>query len=143
MVLAAVAAGLVGGFAMPSVAAADCTMLANRVVAENCKPGSPASEWDVAGAGSPDIQGFATDISANAGSTIHFKIKTPATAYRLDIYRMGYYGGDGARRVTSVSPSASLPPSQPPCAGHAQNRRGGCGHRGGSAARAGPAGAPP
>src|SRR4051794_11069682 len=117
MVLAAVAAGLVGVFAMPSVAAADCTMLANRVVAENCKPGSPASEWDVAGAGSPDIQGFATDISANAGSTIHFKIKTPATAYRLDIYRMGYYGGGGAPRGPPGFPPAPPAPRPPPRAG--------------------------
>ena len=29
--------------------------------------------------------------------------------YRLDIYRLGYYGGLGARLVTTVQPSATLP----------------------------------
>ncbi|WP_242044579.1 DUF4082 domain-containing protein [Anabaena azotica] len=69
--------------------------------------GNPASEWDVDGAGSPDIQGFATDISYNKGQTVNFKIKTTGTNYRLDIYRMGYYGGNGARKVDTVSPSTS------------------------------------
>ena len=26
---------------------------------------------------------------------MQFKIDTTATAYRIDIYRLGYYGGDG------------------------------------------------
>ena len=48
-----------------------------------------------AGAGGSTIQGFATDISVNQGGTVGFKIDTTATRYRLDIYRMGYYGGHG------------------------------------------------
>ena len=39
------------------------------------------------------LQGFATDISVNTGQTVRFKVNTAATAYRLDIYRLGYYGG--------------------------------------------------
>ena len=35
--------------------------------------------------------------------------------YRLDIYRMGYYGGKGARKVATVQPSAALPQIQPAC----------------------------
>ena len=46
---------------------------------------------------------------------MQFKIDTPATAYHLDIYRMGYYGGDGARKVATVQPSVPLPQSQPAC----------------------------
>ena len=89
----------------------------NAIVCENSKPGNPASEWDVTGggAGDPNLQGFATDISVNQGETVHFKIDTPYSAYHLDIYRMGYYGGDGARKVATVTPSASLPQTQPPC----------------------------
>ena len=78
-------------------------------------PGNPASEWDVAGAGDPSIQGFATDISVDRGETISFKVDTHATDYRLDIYRLGYYGGLGARLVATVQPSASLPQTQPAC----------------------------
>jgi hypothetical protein len=88
---------------------------ANAIVAENCQPGSPRSEWDVQGAGDPTIQGFATDISVNRGDSIGFKIDTDAAAYRLDIYRLGYYGGLGARLVATVLPSVPLPQNQPDC----------------------------
>ena len=33
----------------------------------------------------------------------------------IDIYRTGYYDGDGARKIASVTPSASLPQNQPNC----------------------------
>ncbi len=92
-----------------------CAAPANAIVAENCLAGSPASEWDVSGAGDASIQGFATQISVNRGSTVQFKVKTTASAYRFDIYRMGYYGGMGARKVATVLPSAALPQSQPNC----------------------------
>jgi hypothetical protein len=64
----------------------------NPIVVENNIPGNPPSEWDIDGAGDPSIQGFATDISFNKGETVKFKVKTNATNYRLDIYRLGYYG---------------------------------------------------
>ncbi len=98
--------------------AAPCDPLVqNPIVCENSKPGNPASEWDISGggAGDPNLQGFATDISVNHGETVHFKIDTPYSAYHLDIYRMGYYNGDGARKVVTVTPSASLPQTQPDC----------------------------
>src|SRR5262249_31433646 len=47
------------------------------------------------------------------GETIHFKINTDASAYTIDIYRLGYYNGDGARLITSITPSVPLPQSQP------------------------------
>ena len=62
----------------------------NRVACENTALGSPPAEWDVAGAGDPSIQGFATDISTNRGGTVRFKVKTDARLYHLEIYRMGY-----------------------------------------------------
>jgi len=88
---------------------------ANAIEAENCKPGNPDTEWDITGAGDPSIQGFATDISYNVGSTAQFKVSTTATAYTLDIYRIGYYSGMGARKVASILPSAALPQLQPAC----------------------------
>ena len=96
---------------------AQCSNPLNAIVAENCLPGNPASQWDIlqGNAGSLTIQGFATDISFNQGATVTFKISTPAKAYTVDIYRMGYYGGLGARRVATIAPSASLPQIQPSC----------------------------
>ncbi len=87
----------------------------NAIVCENALAGDPATEWDVSGAGDLSIQGYVADISVNRGQTVQFKIDTDATAYRLDIYRMGYYGGSGARLVASIAPSVSLPQTQPAC----------------------------
>src|SRR6267378_3552130 len=94
---------------------ATCTAPKNAIEAENCLPGNPPSQWYVAGAGSPNIQGFATDISVNAGQTIFFKISTSAASYRIDIYRMGFYQGNDGRFIASISPSAPLPQIQPYC----------------------------
>src|SRR5581483_8197155 len=71
----------------------------NAIVTENALPGNPAAEWDIDGAGDLSIQGFATDISVNKGETIHFKIKTDGSSYSINIYRIGYYNGNGARKV--------------------------------------------
>jgi hypothetical protein len=114
---ASAAAGLLlvfGGLVATQVpATAACS--GNRIACENQLPGTPASEWDVDGAGDPTIQGYATSMSVNAGSRVDFKIKTDARAYQVKIYRLGYYGGDGAREVATVSPSVSLPQTQPAC----------------------------
>ncbi|MFY9976409.1 MAG: N,N-dimethylformamidase beta subunit family domain-containing protein, partial [Chromatiaceae bacterium] len=98
-----------------TTAATDPCTTGNPIVRENCLTGNPPSEWDVSGAGDPSIQGFTTDISVDQGGIVDFKIDTDATDYRLDIYRLGYYGGDGARKVATVLPSAPLPQAQPAC----------------------------
>jgi Bacterial Ig domain len=113
-VLFLTACGLTASFAEAQTFSCNPPM-ANPIVCENSKPGNPSSEWDVSRAGDSSIQGFATDISVNQGQTVHFKINTNAIAYRIDIYRMGYYAGMGARRVASVQPSAWLPQIQPTC----------------------------
>ena len=87
----------------------------NPIVCENQKTGAPSTQWDVTGGGDPSIQGFANDISVNHGDTVRFKVKTDAAAYRIDIYRLGYYGGSGARFIATVSPSVSLPQFQADC----------------------------
>ena len=101
--------------AAPAAPIDPCAAPANKIIAENCKPGNPSTEWDINGWGDPSIQGFATDISYNLGQTAEFKIQTPSNRYRVDIYRMGYYGGLGARLVGTVRPSAPLPQVQPAC----------------------------
>ena len=90
----------------------------NPIVTENSLAGSPQSEWDVQGAGDPTLQGFATDISVNKGSVVSFKIKTTAPGYTIDIYRLGYYQGFGARHIATVAPTAAeiaAATSQPAC----------------------------
>src|SRR3984893_13487336 len=77
---------------------------------------TPPIIWDLNGGPSdPYIQGFATQMSVNLGETVQFKIQTDSNAYQLDIYRIGYYGGNGAAYLTSIFPSVPLPQFQPPC----------------------------
>ncbi len=94
----------------------DCAEAANPIVCENALPGAPPSAWQVTDVGDPSIQGFATSMSVDVGQTERFKISTPSSAYHINIFRLGYYGGNGARLVASgIKPSVSLPQVQPEC----------------------------
>jgi Domain of unknown function (DUF4082)/Fibronectin type III domain/Mo-co oxidoreductase dimerisation domain len=109
---------IVSAFAAASAGATTfcSTSVPNPVACENSLPGDPPSDWQVNGAGDPSIQGFGTSMSVNVGGTISFKIDTPSTAYHIDILRLGYYGGDGARMIAAgLKPSATLPQSQSAC----------------------------
>ncbi len=88
-------AGVVAG--QPAAAEEACT--------GNAIEGADDTEWDdIYGGGDSDIQGFTTDISVNRGGTVEFKVATPATSYRIDIYRIGWYDGKGARLMRSLVP---------------------------------------
>ena len=82
----------------------------NAIVVENCTPGTTA--WRATSAGpvnssSTNIEGFATATSINAGGSVDIKVNTADNApYRIDIYRMGYYGGTHGRLVSTI-PSLS------------------------------------
>src|SRR5215469_7508489 len=78
----------------PTAATTALAACANAIVCENQIAGTPSTTWDISGSGDPSIQGFATDISYNKGGTVTFKISTPAKAYSITIYRMGYYQGN-------------------------------------------------
>ena len=70
----------------------------NPIVTENALAGNPYSEWGVPDFRDNRIAGFATKMSLNRGSTVRFKINVQSGAsYTLRIYRIGYYGGNGAR----------------------------------------------
>jgi N,N-dimethylformamidase beta subunit-like protein/uncharacterized protein DUF4082/Big-like domain-containing protein len=99
-----------------AAAGSACGSTINPIACENQQPGNPASEWDIVGAGEASIQGFATNISVNRGGTVSFKINTDSSNYAIDIYRLGYYGGLGARKIAGgIAPSAALPQTQPAC----------------------------
>lgn len=78
----------------------------NRIVTENEKVGVPKTIWDAPA--STLIEGFSADISYDIGETVEFKINVNGAAaaqlpYRIEIYRLGYYGGAGATLVTSLT----------------------------------------
>jgi hypothetical protein len=95
--------------------AAVCTPpVTNKVACENTQPGDDPSTWQIDGAGDESIQGYATQMSVTPGQTINFKIKSDTSNYRIDILRLGWYGGDGARRwAKDLVPSSPAP--QPAC----------------------------
>ena len=75
----------------------------NPVVTENALPGNPESEWTVPDFRDIRIAGFANKMSLNAGSTVRFKINVQGGAsYSIKIYRIGYYGGNGARLMQNL-----------------------------------------
>ena len=99
-----------------STARAACPGTPGTIEAENCLPGNPSSEWDITGAGDPALQGFATDISVDQGQTVSFKVEsTTIAAYRIDIYRLGYYQGNGARFITTIPNGSITKTDQPAC----------------------------
>ncbi|MFC0489102.1 DUF4082 domain-containing protein [Sinomonas atrocyanea] len=103
--------------APPAQAATNpCSPVVSAVACENTLAGDPQSDWMISGAGDSTIQGYATQMSVNAGETVQFKVNTNAKAYRFDILRLGYYQGNGARKVAAnLLPSATLPQTQPSC----------------------------
>ncbi|MGE5288238.1 MAG: DUF4082 domain-containing protein [Micromonosporaceae bacterium] len=109
-----VTVAMAGALAIIAPAVPARAACANPIVCENQLPGTPQSVWDVSSP-STTIQGFADPFSVNIGASISFKIESPASSYAVDIYRMGYYGGDGARLVTSLTPNISVSQSQPAC----------------------------
>lgn len=108
-----VAGGLLS--AASAVTSASPSSCANPVACENQLPGTPQSVWDVGSGEGTTIEGFADPFSVPVGGSINFKIKTSASSYKVDIYRMGYYGGDGARLVDSVTPNVTVSRGQPAC----------------------------
>lgn len=84
---------------------------AGPIGAENAQPGD--RDWQLTrvrlnksgGYRSPFIEGYCSRQSVAAGETIEFKVSTnPPVDFQLEIYRMGYYGGAGARRMTVLGP---------------------------------------
>ncbi|MFO0847014.1 MAG: DUF6605 domain-containing protein [Gemmataceae bacterium] len=93
----------------------------DRVRAENAKPGT--ADWQLTyakldGAGkfrSSAIEGYCSRTSVRAGEPLTvFASCAPAGRVTLDVFRMGYYGGTGGRKVGTFGPAAVTPQPTPP-----------------------------
>jgi hypothetical protein len=52
-----------------------------------------------------ELEGYCSRTSIKAGETLTVYVSTdPAVDYKVDIYRMGYYGGKGGRLMRSMGP---------------------------------------
>lgn len=83
----------------------------DRIKTENEKPGS--TDWQLtyvkfdakAKYRQSLIEGYCTRTSVATGEKIGFCVSTdPASAFSVDVYRMGYYGGTGGRLMKSSGP---------------------------------------
>ncbi|MBA2393027.1 MAG: choice-of-anchor D domain-containing protein [Ktedonobacteraceae bacterium] len=74
----------------------------NPIQVENSKAGTPG--WDdFASDLAPDtISGFGSKISVNHGDALDLYVTTTAPSFKIDVFRTGYYGGVGARLITSL-----------------------------------------
>ncbi|MBI3682429.1 MAG: hypothetical protein HY235_18780 [Acidobacteria bacterium] len=91
------------------------------VANENRKPG--IRDWQLtnvrpnAGKGyrTSLIEGYCSSQSVEAGQTLRIHVSTnPARRFFIEIFRMGYYGGAGARLMTRLGPFQGKPQPDPP-----------------------------
>jgi hypothetical protein len=91
----------------------------NPVSAENKQPG--ALDWqltrvrvDGAGFRSPWIEGYCSRQSVAAGDELQIFVSTnPPRQFRLEIFRMGYYAGRGARLMKTLGPLSGITQETP------------------------------
>jgi hypothetical protein len=81
------------------------------VEAENRLAGIPKASWDITGAGSMTIQGYATSMHVNRGETLSVKVHSPTSAWTGTVYRLGYYGGAGARQIATINGAQTTQPN--------------------------------
>ena len=70
----------------------------NPIQRENALPGSPG--WRLPEAPPGAVEGYASTITVQPGRRLDFHVATnPPARYRVEVYRIGWYAGVGARRV--------------------------------------------
>jgi hypothetical protein len=83
----------------------------NRIVEENAKPGS--TDWQLTrvrldkpgGYRAAGIEGYCSRQSIAAGETLQILVSTdPPRPFQIEIFRTGFYGGCGARLMTTLGP---------------------------------------
>lgn len=69
----------------------------NPIVAENKRPGT--TSWRIDNITGSALQGFASRTSVPPNGHITLFVTSIYPTFSVDVYRMGWYGGDGARQV--------------------------------------------
>ena len=110
----------------PLVAGAQVAAGVNPIEIENAKPGT--TDWlltKVGGSVTGDpheegfprlraIEGYVSHTSIVPGDTLTaFVSVSPSTAYRVAVFRMGYYGGKGGRLMTTLGPLEGVTQAEP------------------------------
>src|SRR5690348_6079026 len=90
------AAGLLVLLGLGASTSAATKAAANPIQRENALPGSP--NWRLPRATPGAIDGYASEVSVVPGQSLDLHVST-AARYRVEVYRIGWYAGAGARQV--------------------------------------------
>src|SRR5262245_43247164 len=100
------------GLLMESRPGANRPSKRNVIQEENSKPGS--IDWQLtrvklhkgmASFRASLIEGYCSHQSVQAGETLQIMVSTsPAARFKIEVFRTGYYGGRGARLMTTLGP---------------------------------------
>jgi hypothetical protein len=86
--------------------------VSNPVVVENARAGT--ADWRLdRPATAREIEGYASATSAPRGGTIALYVNTRAPGFTLEVFRIGWYQGLGARRVFGPLPLAGTVQAEP------------------------------
>jgi hypothetical protein len=114
----------IGGTALAvgvSHGAETATTKSDLIAKENARPGT--RDWlltktkidEASKYRCPWIEGYCSHASIKAGEEISFFVSTrPTSKFRLQIYRMGYYGGTGGRLMQELGPFEGRDQPDPP-----------------------------
>ena len=93
--------------AAPAVERAAMTATPNPIQTENALPGADPATWLYPTYPPRSIEGYASEVSVLPGEDVHLHVSTRDTnRYRIEVYRLGWYGGLGARLLACL-PSCS------------------------------------
>jgi hypothetical protein len=85
----------------------------NPIQVENALPGAPVRAWLQPAVPPTNVEGYTSEVSVLPGEKVHFHVSTEeGEQYRIEVYRLGWYGGLGARLL------ACLPSCDGSKAGH-------------------------
>ena len=115
------AGAAIGLSGLPLRSRAASAAASNPIAEENARPGT--RDWMLIKTGvdpatkyrCPWIEGYCSHTSIRSGETIRFFVSTnPSSRFTLDIYRLGWYGGDGGRLVRRIGPLNGTTQPDPP-----------------------------
>jgi hypothetical protein len=92
----------------------------NPIQVENAQQGTDHAQWLPPAYPPTRIEGYASEVSVLPGEDVHFHVGTDdGDRYRIEVYRLGWYGGSGARLVACM----------PSCGGDRPGQRYGAGQQ--------------
>src|SRR5215470_6699015 len=75
----------------------------NAIQAENAHPGADPATWVQPAYPPTVVEGYASELSVLPGAQVQLHVSTvDGYRYRVEVYRLGWYGGQGARLLACL-----------------------------------------